>query len=79
MSEFGGVWKHEKTQHALFNYLGLGSATLLQLAFLWGKRPEFPMGEIPIGTTKCTKYKYKIDRALRICIVSRYGDDDSDS
>ena len=51
MSQFGGLWKHEKTQHALYNELGLGCATLLQLAFL-GK---FPMGEIPIGTTKCTK------------------------
>ena len=41
-----------------FNYqLGLGSATLLQLAFLGEKRPAFPMGEIPIGTTKCTQYK----------------------
>ena len=23
--------------------------------FHWEKRPEFPMGEIPIGTTKCQK------------------------
>ena len=33
-SDFGGLWKHEKTQHALYHSLGLGSATLLRLAFL---------------------------------------------
>ena len=42
-----------------FNQLGLGSASLLPLAFLGGKRPEFPMGEIPNGTTKWTKKKKK--------------------
>ena len=34
MLEFGGLWKHEKTQHALYNYLGMDSVTLLQMAFL---------------------------------------------
>ena len=51
MSEFGGLWKHEKTQHALY-ILGLGNTTLLQLALLGESEPKFP-----IGTTKCTKYK----------------------
>ena len=27
----------------------LGSVTLLQLAFPWGKQAEFPTGEIPVG------------------------------
>ena len=51
MSEFGGVWKHE---FALYNWLGLGGATVAA-GFPWGGRPKFPMGEVPIGTTKCTK------------------------
>ena len=41
MSEFGGLWKHEKTQRALYNSFGLGSATLLQLAFLGEGDPNF--------------------------------------
>ena len=45
LSELGGLRKHEKTQHALYNYLGLGVATLLQLALLGESRPEFPMGD----------------------------------
>ena len=47
MSGFGGLWKHEKTQH--FNYLGLGSATLLQLAFLGESDPNFPWDKVPFG------------------------------
>ena len=42
MSEFGGLWKHEKTQHARYNDLRFGSATLLQLAFLRESDPNFP-------------------------------------
>ena len=42
-----------------FNELGLGSATLLQLVFLWESDPNFPTGEIPIGTTKWGKKKKK--------------------
>ena len=42
MSAFGGLWKHEKTQHALYNELGLGSMTMLQLAFLGESDPNFP-------------------------------------
>ena len=45
MSQFGGLRKREQTQHALYNELGLGSATQLQLAFLGEKRPEFSTGE----------------------------------
>ena len=30
---------------------------LLQLAFLGESDPNFPWEKIPIGTTKCTKYK----------------------
>ena len=41
------------TQHALYNLLGLGGAA----GFPWGKRPEFPMGKIPIATTKCKKWE----------------------
>ena len=41
-----------------FNYLGLGSA-IVAAGFPWGKRPEFPRGEISIGTTKCKKKKKK--------------------
>ena len=40
------VRSHTKTLHALDYYshqLSLGSATLSQLAFLGGKRPEFPI------------------------------------
>ena len=33
----------------------MGSATLLQLAFLGEKRAYFPMGKNSTGTTKCTK------------------------
>ena len=49
---YDGLWKYEKTQRALYNDVGLGSATLLQLAFLEENDPEFS-----IGTTKCTNYK----------------------
>ena len=48
MSEFGGLWKHEKTQHALYNELGLGSATLLQLAFLLESDPNFRWQKCPL-------------------------------
>ena len=40
MSEFGGLLKHEKSQHAL---VGLGSAALFGCCSLTQvKRPEFP-------------------------------------
>ena len=56
-----------------FNWLGLGSATLLQLAFLREKRTEFPMGEIPNGTTKCTKCKYNTEEntSSRLLMTTR--------
>ena len=47
MSEFGGLWKHEKTRHELYNALGFGSAKVLQLAFLGESDPhwtKFPLG-----------------------------------
>ena len=53
MSEFGELRKHEKTQHALYNYKGLGSGTLLQLAFFDESDRNFTWEKIPIGTTKC--------------------------
>ena len=59
MSEFGGLWKHEKTQHALylrFFTLMLGSMTLMQLAFLEESDRNFPWEKL-MGTTKCTKCK----------------------
>ena len=45
------MWEHEQTQHALYNSLGLGSPTLLQLAFLGGKAsdPDFPWEKFPVG------------------------------
>ena len=43
--EFGGLWKREKTQQALYNYLRMGSATLFQLAFLWAKATRISHGE----------------------------------
>ena len=40
MSEFGGLWKHEKTQHAR---VGLGSAALAAAVALTRLRwPKFP-------------------------------------
>ena len=36
----------------LLNQLGLGGATLLQLAFLEDSDPDLSMGESPIGTAK---------------------------
>ena len=36
---------YEKTQHALYNELELGSATLLQLAFLGESNLKFPLGQ----------------------------------
>ena len=44
MSEFSGLWKHEQTQHALYNELRLGSMTVAA-GLPWGKRPRFPMGK----------------------------------
>ena len=52
-------YRNMKRSSMHFKQLGSGSATLLQLVFLGGKRPGFPTGEISIGTTKCTKYKNK--------------------
>ena len=50
--EFGGLSKHEKTHHALYKWLGLGGATLLQLAFLGEGDPNFPWDTFPTGTTQ---------------------------
>ena len=43
MSEFGGLRKHKKTQHALYNELGLGSTTVAA-GFPWGGK-KFPLGQ----------------------------------
>ena len=45
MSVFGGLQKHKNTHHARYKYLGLGSTTLLQLAFLGESNPNFPLGQ----------------------------------
>ena len=45
MSEFDALRKHEKTQYALYNLLGLGSATRVAAGFPRGNRPAFPMGK----------------------------------
>ena len=39
MSEFEGLWKHKKTQHALYNWVAWLSAA----GFPWGKRTYFPV------------------------------------
>ena len=49
MSEFGGLWIHERTQHALYNKLGLGSATLSQLTFLGESDRIFNGKKIALG------------------------------
>ena len=35
---------------------GAGQRDSVAAGFPWGKRPGFPLEEIPIGTTKCIKY-----------------------
>ena len=54
MSEFGGLWeqKPRQDQHALYNELVLGSATLLQLTFLGKSDPKFSREKLSIGTRK---------------------------
>ena len=54
---FGGLRKHEKTLHGLDNYvyLGLGSATLLQLAFFGESDPNSPWLVIAFGVPRTTK------------------------
>ena len=61
MSECGGLWKHKKTQHALYNKVGWRDSVAAGFP-LWGKRPEFPMGEILTGTTKCASTNTRIFR-----------------
>ena len=51
MSHYGNTKRPSK----LLNQLGLGDATLLQLAFLEDSDPGLSMGESPIGTTKSKK------------------------
>ena len=48
MPEFGGLRKHKKTQYALYNSLGLGSTTLLQLAFLGERDLNYAWEEFPL-------------------------------
>ena len=45
-----------------------GSAILSQLAFPRGKRPEFPMGEIPMGRYGCLKKSLTADAIRKIRI-----------
>ena len=63
MSEFGGLRKHEKTKHALIIKLGLGSATLLQLAFLGEieSDPNFPWEKIPLEQESVKKKERGLD------------------
>ena len=49
MTEFGGLWKHQKSLPTLCNYLGLVSATPLQLAFLGENDSNFPWDQFPLG------------------------------
>ena len=55
MSEFGGLRKHNMTQHALYNSLGLGSATLLELAFLGESDLNLPWENFLLGQNVKTK------------------------
>ena len=52
MSEFDGLGKHKKTQHAL---VGLGSAALAAAVTL----PRLGGPNFPKGTVKCEKKKEK--------------------
>ena len=60
MSEFCGLLKHEKTQHAL---VGLGSAVLAAAAVL----PRQGGPNFPKGITKCTKKNKKVLPAAVSC------------
>ena len=61
MSEFGGPWKHENTQHTLSSRLG--SATLSQLAFLGEGNPNFPWENSLWDNTVVSIKKKKKDEA----------------
>ena len=50
MSEFGVIWKHEKTQHA---FVGLGSSALAAAADL----PRYVGPNLSKGIIQCIKYK----------------------
>ena len=66
-------------------YRRLGSATLSQLVFFWGKQPEIPMGETPPGQNSCKSkliYGLTVDWLLgptcqfvvyKICSRCHYG------
>ena len=60
MSEFGGLRKHKKTQHALNNYCGVARLCCSWLS-LGKSDPNFPW-EIPIGTTKRKKKNEKEEK-----------------
>ena len=64
--EFCGLWKHEKTQHALYNQFGLGRATLLQLAFLGESDLNFPWQKFPLGQQSVQKRKLSLHTHSRL-------------
>ena len=75
MSEFRGLRKDEKTQHALYHQLRLGSPTLLQLAFLGEGDLNFPRGKKSHWDKKVYKiqkyvYKNKVVDPCRVVLKS---------
>ena len=79
MSEFGRLWKHEKTQVALYNYFMLGSATLLQMAFFAESDPTFSwenshwvykVYKIQIQKNKSTFFFLKAANSRNKCMFS---------
>ena len=69
MSEFGGLWKHEKTQHMHFHWLGLASVTLLHLTFLGGSDLNFPWEKSPLGQESVCCLAQSIDVPLPFCVL----------
>ena len=73
MSEYGGLRKHEKTQHATLRLIRLGSAArLLPPAFLRESDPNFPWETFPLGqqSVQNTKNKTKKNCVQRLVLTS---------
>ena len=69
MSEFGGLWKHEKIQHALYISLVLGSTTLLQLDFLRKSDPNLPWEKFQLGKQNVQHTKILLLRTLLLLLL----------
>ena len=61
MSEFENSVDYRNMKRPGMHFIiRVGLRDSVAAGFLWEKWPEIPMGEVPIGTTKCTKYKIQI-------------------